>query len=94
MDTALKLVEVGVIGAGVAAFCWWQFRDLRIEREKAASREAALAGQAGDPGVKTETDAGAGVVAQVSADGRPPMPQPMDASGEGSRPLVRTGRHP
>ena len=41
MDTAVKLVEVGVIGAGVAAFCWWQFRDLRIEREKAAARAAA-----------------------------------------------------
>jgi hypothetical protein len=58
MDTALKLVEVGVIGAGVAAFCWWQFRDLRIEREKAAARAAALSEQSADPGVEADAEAG------------------------------------
>jgi hypothetical protein len=58
MDSALKLVEVGVIGAGVAAFCWWQFRDLRIEREKAAARAAALAGQSADPGVEADAETG------------------------------------
>jgi hypothetical protein len=48
MNTAMKLIEVGLIGAGVAAFCWWQFRDLRIEREKAAARAAQLAAAADD----------------------------------------------
>ena len=76
MDTALKLVEVGVIGAGVAAFCWWQFRDLRIEREKAAARAAALSEQGADPGAEADTEprAEAGAVAT------------------GSRPAPETGR--
>lgn len=78
MDTALKLVEVGVIGAGVAAFCWWQFRDLRIEREKAAARAAAVSEQSADPGVeaRTEPRAEAGAVAT------------------GSRPAPEAGRTP
>jgi hypothetical protein len=60
MNTAMKLIEVGLIGAGVAAFCWWQFRDLRIEREKAAARAAQLQSEAADSSgeVKTEGDAG------------------------------------
>lgn len=60
MNTAMKLIEVGLIGAGVAAFCWWQFRDLRIEREKAAARaaqrQAEPADSSGGPG--TQSDAG------------------------------------
>jgi len=58
MDTALKLIEVGVIGAGVAAFCWWQFRDLRIEREKAAARAAALSEQTADQDDEAGSEAG------------------------------------
>jgi len=78
MDTALKLVEVGVIGAGVAAFCWWQFRDLRIEREKSAARAAALPGQSADPALKAHAVAGTDVAAPA----------------EGSRPAPETGPAP
>ena len=80
MDTALKLVEVGVIGAGVAAFCWWQFRDLRIEREKAAARAAALPAQSADP----TANAGAEPGAEAGAD--------VGAVATGSRPAPETGR--
>jgi hypothetical protein len=73
METAFKLVEVGVIGAGVAAFCWWQFRDLRIEREKAAARAAALPAQSADPTAKSGAEPGA--EAGVAAAGIRPAPE-------------------
>ncbi|MBU3694096.1 MAG: hypothetical protein FGM40_04620 [Rhodocyclaceae bacterium] len=40
----LILVEGVLVFGGVLAFAWWQFRDLRLEREKsarAAEREKA-----------------------------------------------------
>lgn len=42
MDTHLPLILVeGVLTfGGVLAFAWWQFRDLRREREKAARAAA------------------------------------------------------
>jgi hypothetical protein len=73
METAFKLVEVGVIGAGVAAFCWWQFRDLRIEREKAAARAAALPAQSADPTANAGAEPGA--EAGVAAIGSRPAPE-------------------
>jgi hypothetical protein len=49
--SALKAVEVlGILAAG-GLFVWWQFRDLRREREKsqARRREEASADAAGQP---------------------------------------------
>ncbi len=37
----LILVEGVLVFGGVLAFAWWQFRDLRRERERTAAREAA-----------------------------------------------------
>ncbi|MCF8191821.1 MAG: hypothetical protein K9J04_03050 [Burkholderiales bacterium] len=51
------LIEGVLVFGGVLAFAWWQFRDLRREREKAARMAAAppppSAGQggAGDGGL-------------------------------------------
>jgi len=39
----LILVEGVLVFGGVLAFAWWQFRDLRRERERAATREAGAA---------------------------------------------------
>lgn len=43
MDGALPLILVEgiLVFGGVLAFAWWQFRDLRRERERLAAREAA-----------------------------------------------------
>lgn len=35
----LIVVEVLLVFGGALAFAWWQFRDLRLEREKRAQRE-------------------------------------------------------
>lgn len=59
LDNALPLIliEGVLVFGGVLAFAWWQFRDLRREREKAARMAAAppppSAGQggAGDGGL-------------------------------------------
>jgi hypothetical protein len=71
MNTAMKLIEVGLIGAGVAAFCWWQFRDLRIEREKAAARAAQLQAAAADSSGEVKTEGDAGDVAQQGSEPSP-----------------------
>ncbi len=57
MDQHLPLILVeGVLTfGGVLAFAWWQFRDLRREREKTAR----AAEQAARDGLE-ETDAGSG----------------------------------
>ncbi len=48
----LILVEGVLVFGGVLAFAWWQFRDLRRERERTAAREAAAGAddQAGGAG--------------------------------------------
>lgn len=38
----LILVEAVLVFGGVLAFAWWQFRDLRRERERAAERARPL----------------------------------------------------
>jgi hypothetical protein len=35
----LIVIEVVLVFGGAMAFAWWQFRDLRREREKRASRD-------------------------------------------------------
>lgn len=35
----LILVEVVLVFGGVLAFAWWQLRDIRRERERAAARD-------------------------------------------------------
>ncbi len=47
----LILVEGVLVFGGVLAFAWWQFRDLRRERERTAAREAAAMA---DPGAETD----------------------------------------
>lgn len=37
----LILVEVLLVFGGALAFAWWQFRDLRLEREKREKRKQA-----------------------------------------------------
>ncbi len=44
----LILVEGVLVFGGVLAFAWWQFRDLRRERERTAAREAAAFASADD----------------------------------------------
>jgi len=79
MNTAMKLIEVGLIGVGVAAFCWWQFRDLRIERAKTAARAAQQSLEAAN----SAADSPAGVSRKGDADG---MAQ------QGDQPSQETGR--
>jgi len=52
MDGALPLilVEGVLVFGGVLAFAWWQFRDLRRERERTAARAAEQPPEAGDGG--------------------------------------------
>jgi hypothetical protein len=39
-DTAwLKLVEVGGLVAALAAFVWWQWRDLAVAKRESAARK-------------------------------------------------------
>lgn len=54
----LILIEGVLVFGGVLAFAWWQFRDLRREREKSA-RAAAEALQATQP-EKADSQAGGG----------------------------------
>ena len=42
----LILVEGVLVFGGVLAFAWWQFRDLRRERERAAAKQAAAQAEA------------------------------------------------
>ena len=41
MHLPFILIEVVLIFGGALAFAWWQFRDLRREREKREARERA-----------------------------------------------------
>jgi len=54
----LILIEGVLVFGGVLAFAWWQFRDLRREREKSA-RAAAEALHATQP-EKADSQAGGG----------------------------------
>lgn len=47
----LILIEGVLVFGGVLVFAWWQFRDLRRERERAA---ASAAKPASDPRERTE----------------------------------------
>ena len=38
----LIVVEVLLVFGGALAFAWWQFRDLRLEREKREKRQRDL----------------------------------------------------
>lgn len=38
----LIVVEVLLVFGGALAFAWWQFRDLRLEREKREKRQQDL----------------------------------------------------
>jgi hypothetical protein len=79
MNTAMKLIEVGLIGVGVAAFCWWQFRDLKIEREKTAARAAQQSLEAAN----SAADSPAGAGPQGDTDG---------VAQQGDQPSQETGR--
>ncbi len=39
------IIELFLVFGGVAAFAWWQFRDLRKEREKRMRLEEKQAGK-------------------------------------------------
>jgi cytoskeletal protein RodZ len=42
----LILVEVVLVFGGALAFAWWQFRDLRREREKRERKQREASGDA------------------------------------------------
>jgi len=52
----LILIEGVLVFGGVLGFAWWQFRDLRREREKAALRAAET--MRSDAGVAPDADDG------------------------------------
>lgn len=43
MAWPIVLIEVILVFGGVLAFAWWQLRDVRIARERAAREQAASA---------------------------------------------------
>jgi hypothetical protein len=82
-DTALlKAVEVGGLIAALAAFVWWQMRDLKAARERTARERERPSGGAARAGANAEN--AADVAHDPSADSTTRTPHTAANPREGT----------